>query len=362
MAAYYNEHDPFAAAWLRNLIAARLIAPGEVDERDIRDVAPDDLRGFTQTNFFAGIGGWSLAARLAGIPDDFPLWTGSCPCQSFSTAGRGAGFADERHLWPSFFHLIRECRPPLVFGEQVEAAVRHGWLDLVCSDLEGEGYAVGAAVLGAHSVGAPHIRQRLWWVAHADHESQSGWRVQRSGESHSEGVGAARERPSGFCAPRILADSLRPRLEGRDARALGRQCETVERGGEIGGLGDARGSGSGGTPEAFLARKEKAVANGASLGVSLTSLSLQAAWATPTARDHQRGTAPPRPHDKGVPLSQQVSGLGPTSSGFIAKMGAPGQLNPDFSLWLMGYGPAWSVAARRISPLSRHRKETASAP
>lgn len=80
MAAYYNEHDAAAAQWLRNLIAMGAIAPGDVDERSITEVQPDDLRGYVQCHFFAGIGGWSLAARLAGWPDDRPLWTGSCPC------------------------------------------------------------------------------------------------------------------------------------------------------------------------------------------------------------------------------------------------------------------------------------------
>jgi DNA (cytosine-5)-methyltransferase 1 len=68
MTAYYNEHDPFAAAWLRELIADGLIAPGEVDERSIEDVRPDELAGFVQCHFFAGIGVWSLALRQAGVP------------------------------------------------------------------------------------------------------------------------------------------------------------------------------------------------------------------------------------------------------------------------------------------------------
>jgi DNA (cytosine-5)-methyltransferase 1 len=80
MTAYYNELDPFAAAWLRNLIAAGLIPQGEVDERSIEDVTPNDLAGFRQCHFFAGIGGWPLALRLAGWPDERPVWTGSCPC------------------------------------------------------------------------------------------------------------------------------------------------------------------------------------------------------------------------------------------------------------------------------------------
>lgn len=77
---YYNEHDPYAAQWLRNLINAGEIAPGDVDERSIEDVVPDDVRGYTQRHWFAGIGGWSLALRRAGFPDDRPIDTASCPC------------------------------------------------------------------------------------------------------------------------------------------------------------------------------------------------------------------------------------------------------------------------------------------
>ncbi|AVE78222.1 DNA cytosine methyltransferase [Klebsiella oxytoca] len=166
--AYYNEIDPFAAQWLRNLIAAGHIAPGEVDERSIEDVTPDDLRGFTQCHFFAGIGVWSHSLRLAGWPDDRPVWTGSCPCQPFSAAGKGDGFADERHLWPHFFHLISECRPQHVFGEQVASGNANTWFDLVQADLEGVGYAFGLVPFTSAGVGAPHIRERAYWVANAN--------------------------------------------------------------------------------------------------------------------------------------------------------------------------------------------------
>ena len=179
---YYNEWDPFAAAWLRNLIAAGLLLDGDVDERSITDVQPADLEGYTQHHFFAGIGGWPLALQLAGWPSDGVVFTGSCPCQPFSIAGRGGGTADSRHLWPQFHRLIAECRPPVVFGEQVASLDGRGWLAGVRTDLESVGYAVGAADLCAASLGAPHIRSRLWWVAdstHVRHEwarSAWGWR------------------------------------------------------------------------------------------------------------------------------------------------------------------------------------------
>lgn len=168
---YYNEFDPKIAAWLEQLIKDRRIPDGYVDTRSITEVKPVDLVGYTQCHFFAGIGGWILALELAGWSKDRPVWTGSCPCQPFSTAGKRKGAADERHLWPEFFRLIKECRPDVVFGEQVENAIRLGWLDGVCADLEKEGYAVGSVVLGAHSVNAPHRRQRLYWVADSCKES-----------------------------------------------------------------------------------------------------------------------------------------------------------------------------------------------
>ena len=171
---YYGEWDPKAAAWLRELIAQGLIPAGEVDTRSITEVRATDLVGFAQCHFFAGIGGWSEALRIARWPADRAIWTGSAPCQPFSCAGKGKGHADERHLWPEMFRLVRECRPSVVIGEQVESAVRHGWLDGVFADLEGADYACGAVVLGAHSAGAPHIRQRLFWVADAQGMQRDG--------------------------------------------------------------------------------------------------------------------------------------------------------------------------------------------
>ncbi|MDH0200834.1 DNA cytosine methyltransferase [Comamonas aquatica] len=166
--AYYNEIDKFAAQLLRNLIAAGHIAPGDVDERSIEDVHPSDLKPYAQCHFFAGAGVWSYALRRAGWTDDRPIWTGSCPCQPFSSAGAGAGFADERHLWPAFFNLIQQCRPATVLGEQVASRDANPWIDLVQDDLEGVGYRVGAVPFPSAGIGAPHIRDRLYWVANTN--------------------------------------------------------------------------------------------------------------------------------------------------------------------------------------------------
>lgn len=212
----YNENNPKAAAWIRELINLKLIPNGTVDTRSITDISPADLAGFTQCHFFCGISGWSLALRLAGVPDTKRLWTGSAPCQPFSDAGLGKGFDDERHLWPAWFRLVRECKPDLIIGEQVSSKAALSWFDGVCSDLEGEGYACGAldlcaagigetghpltqesaAILRALAertdisdalreqllasaetvagllVGGPHIRSRLYWMAYA--QSQLG--------------------------------------------------------------------------------------------------------------------------------------------------------------------------------------------
>jgi len=253
MTAYYNEHDSFAAAWLRELIADGLIAEGEVDERSILDVRPADLAGYTQCHFFAGIGGWSHALRLAGWPDDRPVWTGSCPCQPFSVAGKQKGHADERHLWPAFHALIAECRPPVVFGEQVASKLGRDWLSGVRADLEALGYGVGAADLCAAGLGAPHIRQRLWWVGDAnvtrrktrdtqpigdgaqpgepaepsayggmaDATDQNRWPGERAAEARTGANPERRQRPASGCTDSGLADASDARLQGckqREAR------------------------------------------------------------------------------------------------------------------------------------------------
>ena len=203
MTVYYNENDPKAAAWLRELMWEDLIPVGHVDERSIEDVKPSELVGYRQCHFFAGIGGWAYALRLAGWPDDREVWTGSCPCQPFSAAGKGAGFADERHLWPAFHWLIEQRRPDIVFGEQVASKDGLVWWDLVSTDLEGSSYACAAIDTCAASVKAAHTRQRLYWVA----DTEGARRRRRStveAERFANGTEQAQFKPRGYDSDFLL--------------------------------------------------------------------------------------------------------------------------------------------------------------
>jgi len=215
---YYNEHDSFAAEWLENLIAAGLIPQGFVDRRSIKEVQPDDLRGYEQSHFFCGIAGWPEALRLAGFAGQ--CWTGSCPCQPFSAAGKRKGTADERHLWPEFFRLIAACKPTVIFGEQVASKDGRDWLAGVRADLEAVGYEVGAADLCAAGIGAPHIRQRLYWVANSNGGKQGDGSIQRSWQHRQQPQDRITAERMGYPGSQGLQVS-----ESQDVARAGRRSE-----------------------------------------------------------------------------------------------------------------------------------------
>lgn len=288
MTAFYNEPDPYAAQWLENLIAAGHIAPGIVDRRPIQQIEAWELAGFTQCHFFAGIGVWSYALRRVGWSDDRPIWTGSCPCQPFSAAGQQKGFDDARHLWPNWFDLIRECRPPTIVGEQVASAL--DWLDLVSTDLEAESYTFGASDLCAAGFGGAHIRQRLYFVAHTDDAGSQGrdrmsecadqraagadgvargmadtdeqgsgrWGVCGPGEGYPTRDGVARERSAGLCATSRMADAgcavLQSGIKSGNDTGTARSSQGEARQLEWGGVGDSDGSTDGNTHAPMLGR------------------------------------------------------------------------------------------------------------
>lgn len=230
---FYNENDPKAAAWLRELIRHGHISDGVVDTRSITEIKPADLAGYTRAHFFAGIGGWDAALQLAGW-GDATVWTGSCPCQPFSCSGQQRGTDDERHLWPVFFKLIEACRPPVVFGEQVASADVLGkmsrkprkkagkvWLDGVFDDLEAAHYACWAEDIPAASLGAPHVRQRVYWVAHLQQpgleghtgDGDNGNEPGRNG-AHAVGPTAASCGAGGLGDAEANGREVRPQLHG----------------------------------------------------------------------------------------------------------------------------------------------------
>lgn len=322
MTAYYNEIDPHAAQHLRNLIDAGHIAPGVVDTRSIEDVTPNDLKGFRQCHFFAGIGGWSLALRRAGWPDDRPAWTASCPCQPFSAAGKGLGFADERHLWPSAHWLIGQRRPVVVFGEQSGSAYASYWIDLVQADVEALGYAFGATAFPSASVGRRTSETVL-----------IGW-------------------------PTPLASNGRGAGNFKRQGGVNLQTAALLAGWTTPSATDGVRGGSGITP--------------GMTGSSLTQMVKMAAWPTPTT-SNDRSPCPQEAmrtyRDNGTKIQkrlQDVAALcGParlTVSGEMligssAKMESGGQLSPDHSRWLMGFPPEWEDCAPTETPSMLKRQQ-----
>jgi len=183
--AYYNEIDPFCCEVLRARIADGRLPSGQVDGRDVREVQPDEIPA-GQVHLFAGIGGFAYAARLAGLPDDFDIWTAGFPCQDISTAGKGAGLSGTRS--GLFFEIVRflrgvERRPAWVLLENVPALRTRGF-DRVADEMEAVGYTVGQVVVGAWAVGAPHKRDRVWIVCGLVHSA-----VKRLGRGGADGPG-----------------------------------------------------------------------------------------------------------------------------------------------------------------------------
>lgn len=375
-AAYYNEIDPYAAQWLRNLISAGHIAPGDVDERSIEDVHPDDVRGYTQAHWFAGIGVWSLALRRAGWPDDRPVWTGSCPCQPFSAAGKGTAFDDERHLWPHWHWLIQECRPAVIFGEQVASKDAEPWLDLVQADLEALEFAVAAVAFPAASIGAPHTATgSIGWPTPQARDykgaNSAGNELERNSRPLNE---VARLAGWPTCT------TMDANRGAKDARPwdTGRPLNQIV---ALAGWGTPLTNHANGTPEAFLERKRRSMERGsASMGISLSDLNMQvqawlAGWPTPSCNNDRTGnpeSAMNMTRADGTKVQQRFQDFaaicGParlTASGQLligssAEMESGGQLNPAHSRWLMALPPEWDDCAPTATRSTRPRRKSSS--
>ena len=357
--AYYNEFEPKAAAALRALIEDGFIAPGDVDERPIQEVQASDLRGYTQCHFFAGIGLWSVALRAALWPDERPVWTGSCPCQPYSAAGKRQGATDDRDLWPVWFRLIAECRPPVIFGEQVASAIAHGWLDRLANDLENEGYAIGSAVLPACSAGAFHKRERLWFVANAiggqlpQARARSSERVGQSGNDQGGFVAdsnGGRFRPPSLDRQHREKYNAEPCGDVADSAGTGRcasrsTSKTLSEPKEIKRPDGLCGDGAAitlGNPicaglEGFAGHEQGC---GGGADCEQTSYHVKSLWLTPSANEDAAGTVNGK-------MQKMLTHQAKESSGSTAPTEKPGQLCPEFVFWLMGFPNGYLYSVQR---------------
>ena len=328
---YYNEIDSYVADWIENQILDGLIPDGKVDRRSIVDVEASDLVGFTQCHFFAGIAGWAHALRLAGWPRDREVWTASAPCQPFSHAGKQLAQADDRHLWPHFFRLLRARRPAVLFGEQVAAAIGLHWLDGVFADLESIDYARRAFVLPACAINAPHRRDRLYFVGRDQSPpsvEMAVW-ITVTTRDWKDTPGMALTRPDG----RSRVDQL-----PRQVTAAVWATLTASGNSNVGFLPSAM-------KEAMRLHPQGRYTLMTQIAATLNP--------TPTASEHKYRLAGNSQQSKSLAAISIRTGRGaaqPTSSGTTEKLGG---LNPQFACWLMGFPLAILNCAPSATPSSR---------
>lgn len=307
--AYYNEIDPYCCEWLELLMFMGLIPEGRVDSRPVQKVKPEEIKGYAQVHLFAGMGGWPCALRMAGWPDERGIWTGSCPCQPFSVAGKGGGQRIDGIYGPTCIDSFVEDGPLLSWENR--------------------------------------LRERLGMLGSTEWELTWRRKGTRGGRWISR-LAASMPRTSGTGCTGLREMAGYPTPRESDGK---KNVRTVERAlAEIrrkGGPQDLIQAVLAGYPTPNATDGDKAPKFFARGNPSLPYMAknLIAGYPTPTARDHKNGQASPATHDRNSrPLNEVTTGMITTLSGQTGTASI-GVLNPAFVLWLMGYDPEWLNSA-----------------
>ena len=221
----------------------------------------------THGSLFSGIGGFDLAAEWMGwenvfhcewmpfprqvLKYHFPnsisyeditktdftihkgtigLLSGGFPCQPYSSAGKRLGKEDSRHLWPEMLRAIHEIEPTYIVGENVRGLTNWNGgvvFEEVCADLENCGYEIQPVLLPACSIGAPHRRDRIWFVAYSSsngHKNRCEKAGRKNGSSESGGV----QQFKGVGSEWDATDTNITRCENRSKQHRGKQAQGRE--------------------------------------------------------------------------------------------------------------------------------------
>ncbi len=294
---YYNENDASAIAWLMELMRVGAIPDGHIDTRSIADVRSEDLVGFDQCHFFAGIGGWSHALEIAGYANAKGLWTGSCPCQPFSAAGKR-----------------KEPPMPGTSGPKCSDSSASVSLSTSLANKLKQRFASGGSMEYSET-----------WKPKVTPQGRSYWAHTASGRRISDSGSTGVEPVEGWSSPRANKWGF-PDSHGSHEMPVGWNTPRAT-------------DGANGGP------------NQAGGALPCDAGKVVAGWATPTSRDH-KDTGNLENVEINCLLGRQVS-LSPAPTERPAGLA----LNPEFSRWLMGFPAAWgSCGAMAMQSCRKSRR------